>query len=183
MRWHRLVTAQRNTISQAEIERIREEERRTELKVIKKQKNKRAELRRNRLAMMLMVTVVLTLCFSYILIESRIYNLGYEINSLKTQVSQVQKDNERLGLEVEALYSSERIATYAKENLNMVYPDQRNISYIEYTAADTGQLQVANAKTELPAVPESNDFFSPVLNALERLVSDFFASVPAVAKQ
>ena len=179
-----MVTAQRNIMSQAEIERVREEERRTQLKVIKKQKNKRAELRRNRLAMMFMVVGVLTLCFSYIFIESRIYNLGYEINSLRGQIGQVQKDNERLGLEVEALYSSERIAVYAKEHLNMVYPDQRNISYINYTAANASQLQtVAASEAEAPVVPESTDIFSPVLNALERLVSDFFSVFPAVAKQ
>ncbi|MCL2678260.1 MAG: hypothetical protein FWE85_04315 [Clostridiales bacterium] len=172
-----MLAARQNTqLSQAEIESIRAKERQLQWKVLERKKNKTVALRRDRAAMLASVLVIFALAFCYTFMETRIFNCGLEINRLNAEAAAIEKENDRQSLNVISLASLERIEPYARLNLGMVFPDQKDIAYVRYS----GYVSVAALAQEeevLPVVSDIStnpmDYVSPILQTLEQLFNDY----------
>jgi len=78
----------------------------------------------------LLVTSVLVYLLGVTFMESKIGDVGAEINSLKEQIAQTENASLRADLKIGELSSLDRIESYAIENLDMVPTAAGNIYYL-----------------------------------------------------
>lgn len=127
-------TAER-TLSEAEIRRRalrvyegkREEERLAEAKAARRARN--AELARSRIQLLLSICVAFGLIMGYMVLNTQVTTVGYEINKQMQANEDLHNENTRLLLQIEQATSPEKVATYASENLNMVNPSESSVIY------------------------------------------------------
>lgn len=79
-------------------------------------------------AMILMISVIsLGLLLRYVMItETR-----HDIHQLNATITDLQNDERTLRIEVESLARSNRVELEATERLEMIYPDTREVNYIQ----------------------------------------------------
>ncbi len=122
----------------------------------------------------LLITSVLVYFLGVTFMESKIGDVGAEINSLKEQIAAVENDSLRADLTIGELSSLERIETYARENLGMLPTDTGNIYYLNKESSmmiAQGQLQLAETEAVLDAPAEENH---PFLQNLAAVLKDYF---------
>lgn len=132
-------TAER-TLSEAEIRRRalrvyegkREEERLAEEKAARRARN--AELARSRMQLLLSICVAFGLIMGYMVLNTQVTTVGYEINKQMQANEDLHNENTRLLLQIEQATSPEKVATYASENLNMVNPSESSVIYYSKNA-------------------------------------------------
>lgn len=77
-----------------------------------------------------MVLLALVICFSMTFLAILTVTKGYKIASIKQEINTLQRENERLQLEVARLKAPERIATVATSRLGMAEPLAEQICYV-----------------------------------------------------
>jgi cell division protein FtsL len=98
-----------------------------------------------------LVLLALMLCFSMTFLAIMNVMKGYQITSIKQEINTLQRENERLQLEVARLRAPERIAAVATDQLGMAEPQAEQICYIPDNA-DTRQMVARQ-----PVVPETKN--------------------------
>lgn len=169
-----LAARQNERFSQAEIEDIRARERQAQLKVLKEEKNKAAALLRSRIIMLASVLVIFSLAFCYTFIEAKILGCAKDINTMKNEIASVERNNERMAVDALSLASLERVETYAKLNLGMVFPDQNKIAYMDFGgvgAAMASLLEDEVLSLLAGASGKPAEDVKPILQALDRLLN------------
>ncbi|MDD2569251.1 MAG: hypothetical protein PHN47_00345 [Clostridia bacterium] len=148
----------------------------------KKERNKRVKFR-----ITFTVVAILLVALTYTAMEAKITMYGYEINTTKLAIADIENDNAKLLLQVEELSSPERIAAYAVTELGMVQPTADHILYKEISSeiAVTGNAMVAEAKASSgmdTVVPTSaaasievieGKEVHPVVSAITKLISQY----------
>ncbi len=78
-------------------------------------------------SLLLCVLILLLIAVSIGLIAqySQVVALNYQIQQVDQQIAQLQKENERLALEVRSMSSLERIERIAVHELGLQYPEQK----------------------------------------------------------
>lgn len=74
----------------------------------------------------------LILCLLFVMYGySKVSNLNYEYYKKKTQLEELKKANRKLEIQLESKKNIRTIEQKAKEDLNMVYPKDKDIYYIK----------------------------------------------------
>lgn len=137
-------TAERK-LSEAEIRRRalrvyegnREDERLAEKKAA--ERARLAELRRSRMELLMCICVCFGLIMGYMVLNTQVTTVGYEINKQMQANDELHNENTRLLLQIEQATSPEKVANYASEHLNMVNPSEDSVIYYSQTdVADSG---------------------------------------------
>lgn len=90
-----------------------------------------------------LVLLAIALAFGKTLLAVQLVIKGYELDALKQEISTMQRDNERLQLEVARLKAPERVAQVATTRLGMVEPVAGQLYYVPGKAFPGQQVQVA----------------------------------------
>jgi|GEM_PF-1414506 len=109
-------------------------------KLQKQSKEMQKKYRREKLffcAMILMISVIsLGLLLRYLMItEAR-----HDIHRLNAAITELKNDERTLRIEVESLARSNRVELEATERLEMIYPDTREINYIQVDADEVTRI-------------------------------------------
>lgn len=90
----------------------------------------------HQLRLILLGLAIIIFCSSlvYMAMEAKISSLAWQINQIKKDMSDLDTDRERLKLEVENLSSMERVEAYASEYLDMIYPEAKDVMYLDFNA-------------------------------------------------
>lgn len=88
-------------------------------------------------AMILMITVIsLGLLLRYVMItEAR-----HDIHRLNAAITELKNDERTLRIEVESLARSNRVENEAIERLEMMYPDTREVNYIQVDTNEVSRI-------------------------------------------
>jgi cell division protein FtsL len=106
------------------------DEQKENLKVLKKRSKKTTAAQNGRAFIACVTACALILCFSLVAVEAKLGKVGYEINEVKTQITELEAQCEVADLEIEQMKSLERIESYAKNNLGMVSIESSDIIYL-----------------------------------------------------
>lgn len=98
----------------------------------------------------LLVLLVLAAGFSMTFLATQTVIKGYQVENIKKEINTLQRENERLQLEVARLKTPERIAEVATVRLGMVEPQTSQFYYIP----GSEQAQMATTATIEPLVKE-----------------------------
>lgn len=109
-------------------------------KLQKQNKEMQKKYRREKLffcAMILMISVIsLGLLLRYVMItEAR-----HDIHQLNATITDLKNDERVLRIEVESLARSNRVEFEATERLEMIYPDTREINYIQVDSNEVDRI-------------------------------------------
>ncbi len=113
--------------------------------VKRQQKDKR---RKKKLRTILRIGVILALG---VVITSRfaiISEYAYRMDKLENQLSELRKVNERLNLQIAQAQDITWIEDYARNQLGMVYPDNRDIIYVAVDRTDEEKLAQENTEED-----------------------------------
>lgn len=128
---------------------------------------------RQKLKILALVLLALLLCFGMTFMTVVNVLMGYKITSIKQEINSLQRENERLQLEVARLRAPERIAAVATEQLGMAEPQAEQICYVP-VEADAWQMvalqPVVPATEIIAATPQS------WLQALSRVLQQWLGS-------
>jgi len=133
-----------------------------------------------------LITLTILFALAYTAMGAIVTSYGYKINEMKMAISDVQSANDRLTWEVEKLSSSERIATYAKQNLGMVNTQSGNILYKEIDVASISNNPVNALSAQVPSAQVevlAGQNMHPVLKTLKNLWSGFLAKKELVTSK
>ena len=142
--WPKLQTAYKYKPTEAE-------QRRAEFRVYEsgaesdKQKalKKRRRLRfRQRAQVLASVFLIFMMSMGYMMLNTQITMLGYEINKTMAAIDSLSNDNAKLLLEIETATSPEKVNAYAMEHFNMVSATEDSVVYYEKSLQN--DYQVAN---------------------------------------
>ncbi|MBC7325123.1 MAG: septum formation initiator family protein [Moorella sp. (in: Bacteria)] len=98
---------------------------------------------RQRVKLLGLVLLVIALAFGRTFLAVQMVIKGYQLEGLKQEISTLQRENERLQLEVARLKSPERVAAAATNRLGMVKPGTAQLYYVPGKAVPGQQVQVA----------------------------------------
>lgn len=118
----------------------REEERLAEIKAA--EKARAAELRRSRMQLLLGICLSFALIMGYMVLNTQVTVIGYEINQQMVNNDDLHNENTRLLLQIEQATSPEKVANFAAEHFNMVTPTEESVIYY-----DKNDLAGAETKT------------------------------------
>ena len=103
----------------------------------------------------------------------------YQLGQLKREVSTLEKNNEKLHLEVVKLRSPDRIALIATNQLKMQFPTTTNIAYLlpaeqkeQKPLTNNGSEPVLSIAGEKTNVFEVSPFFGNLAQAFEQLLKN-----------
>lgn len=137
------------------------EEEQVQFKVYTNNKHKHKKRHLKKLSpkskMILCLVFVFAFSLTYVSLEARITQVGYVVNELQTDIAEVQKNNDRMMLEVEALASPDRIAQYAAESEGMVFAAQSNVIYADIDLQSKVAEDAAAAENSVSTVADSNE--------------------------
>ncbi|OIQ12458.1 cell division protein FtsL [Neomoorella thermoacetica] len=115
--------------------------------------NRRRESRaRQKILLLGLVLMGVVIGLSLTFLTMQVLIKGYKIDSLKRELSTLQRENEQLQLEVARLKAPERVARVATTKLGMVEPKTEQIYYVPEQAGNGKQVQVATTEPSRPAV-------------------------------
>lgn|GEM_PF-1788152 len=159
-----------------DVEEIRKKERHQQLHLLHKEQAKAHVLRHDRIILASIVVGAFLLAFTFISIEAKITSYGYQVTQLKEQTEDIQNQSDRLDLEIASLNSLNRIENYALTNLDMVYPDIKNVGYLDVSGsvavADSSQR---NSETLTSSQTTNGDSSAhPFWTAIGDLFSKYF---------
>ncbi|MDN5344992.1 MAG: hypothetical protein PWQ18_1105 [Clostridia bacterium] len=103
---------------------------------------------RRKLFILGLVLLAIVMAFGKTFLAVRLVINGYEMEALKQQINTLQRENERLQLEVARLKAPERVARVATTRLGMVEPAEGQLYYVPGKASQ--QVQVAAGATAGP---------------------------------
>ena len=98
---------------------------------IEAQKQRAAEQRRSKISLLCGISLVFALCMGYMLLNTQVTVIGYEINRQMAANNDLANDNTRLLLEIEQATSPEKVAAFAMEHFNMVAATEDSIIYYD----------------------------------------------------
>ena len=122
----------------------------------------------------LLVTTVLVYFLGVTFMESKIGDVGAEINSLKEQITDTENDSLRADLKIGELSSLDRIEAYATENLDMVPTAGSNVYYLNKESSmmiSQGEQQLVESETESAPVEQEQH---PFWQSLAIMVHNYF---------
>jgi cell division protein FtsL len=140
------------------------------------EENNRARTRlsgrsRQKILLLGLVLLAIILAFGKTFLAVQIVIKGYELDALKGEITTMQRDNERLQLEVARLKAPERVAQVATTRLGMVEPGSGQLYYVPGKVAPGQQVQVAAREPEAEgtaiATPERRSWLAILSRALE----------------
>lgn len=100
-----------------------------------------AELRRSRMQLLASVCVCFGLIMGYMMLNTQVTTVGYEINQQMAANDDLHNENTRLLLQIEQETSPEKVSKFAEEHFNMVTPTEESVIY--YSREDMAK---ANAR-------------------------------------
>jgi cell division protein FtsL len=136
------------------------EERRSQFKVYEteaeseemQQPRRKRKLHHNsKVEMLVCVILIFMMSMGYMLLNTQVTYIGYEINKQMAAIDELSNDNARLLLEIEQATSPEKVAAYAEEHFNMVAASDDNIIY--YSESDTGDSVIRMADSGMSVDP------------------------------
>lgn len=144
-------SAAERKLSEAEIRRHalrvyegrNEEERQTEIKAAERARI--AELRRSRMHLLLGICLSFALIMGYMVLNTQVTVIGYEINRQMEANDDLHNENTRLLLQIEQATSPEKVASFAAEHFNMVTPTEDSVIY--YSKSDLADTETKNVRT------------------------------------
>ncbi len=93
---------------------------------------KRRKLRfRQRAQVLVSVFMIFMMSMGYMMLNTQITMLGYEINKTMAAIDSLSNDNAKLLLEIETATSPEKVNAYALEHFNMVAATEDTVVYYE----------------------------------------------------
>lgn len=95
------------------------------------QRQRVARRRREGLVYGLIAILIFASAFVYMAFEARIGEAGREINLLHSQIRTVENQNLNIQLQISSYRSLGRIESYAMNYLGMVFPDIREVRYLD----------------------------------------------------
>lgn len=104
----------------------------------------------HKLLLLGLVLLAIGLAFAKTYLAVQVIIKGYELEALKKEIATIQRENERLQLEVARLKAPERIASVATMRLGMVEPKESQLYYVAGKIVPEKQMQVATA---IPSQP------------------------------
>lgn len=136
------------SLSEAEIRRRalrvyegnRDEERLAEERAKRRARN--AELYRSRMELLLSICVCFGLIMGYMVLNTQVTTVGYEINKQMVANDELHNENTRLLLQIEQATSPDKVATFAAEHFNMVAATEDSVIYY-----DKGDVSDSGART------------------------------------
>ncbi|WP_258359325.1 cell division protein FtsL [Moorella sulfitireducens (nom. illeg.)] len=102
---------------------------------------------RQKVVLLVLVLLAIGIAFAKTYLAVQVVLRGYELEALKEEISTIQRENERLQLEVARLKAPERIAAVATTRLGMVAPREGQLYYVPGNNGQYRQLQVAAGET------------------------------------
>ena len=90
--------------------------------------------------------------------------LGAQINSYNSELQLLESEHSRLQAQLDTQTSLRNVEEYAKQNLNLIQPDQSQIVYMDMGQQDTAQ--VSQQAQELSFFEQIGMTLSPVLEYL-----------------
>ncbi len=97
---------------------------------VKKSANRAQKKPRQKIKILGMVLLALMICFGMTFLATLVVSQGYKAAKIKQEINVLQRENERLQLEVARLKAPERIVRIAVDRLNMVKPQKEQICYV-----------------------------------------------------
>jgi cell division protein FtsL len=91
--------------------------------------------RSSKVEMLICVLLIFLMSMGYMLLNTQVTYIGYEINKQMAAIDELSNDNARLLLEIEQATSPEKVAAYAEEHFNMVVASDSNVIY--YSGSET----------------------------------------------
>jgi len=126
---------------------------------------------RKKILLLGLVLLAIVLAFGKTFLAVQLVIKGYELDALKREITTMQRDNERLQLEVARLKAPERVAQVATTRLGMVEPGTGQLYYVPGKVAPGQQVQVAAREPEAEgmaiAIPERRSWLAILSRALE----------------
>ncbi|WP_425446981.1 septum formation initiator family protein [Dethiothermospora halolimnae] len=124
----------------------------------KRMKKKNKYNRKNRVGIKLKVfiyaIVMLIFCLSILLRYAQITGIRYEISEIDTNISKLERKKQNLIVKLDEIKESDWIEKEAKEKLEMVYPTENQVVYL-----DINNNSSEVAKAEDNGKPRDNDDF------------------------
>ncbi len=100
-------------------------------KLQKQSKEMQKKYRREKVLFCLMIMTVTLICLGLLLRYVMITEARHDIHQLNTTIAELKNDERDLRIEVESLSRSNRVESEAINRLEMIYPDTREVNYIE----------------------------------------------------
>jgi cell division protein FtsL len=113
-------------------EAIKEQKLQQELQIMQKARAKKIVIKNDRAMIAFITAFILAIFFCCVAAEAKIGGVGYEINTTKSTIAELEEKCQLLELEVEKLRSLDRIEQYAINNLGMVCIESSDIIYLDY---------------------------------------------------
>ncbi|OIQ59514.1 cell division protein FtsL [Moorella thermoacetica] len=107
---------------------------------------------RQKLLLLGLVLTGIIIGWSLTFLAMQVLLKGYKIDSMKRELSTLQRENEQLQLEVARLKAPERVARVATSKLGMVEPETEQIYYVPQQTGNGKQVQVATTEPSRPVV-------------------------------
>ncbi len=129
-----------------------EQQNKPQMQLVKKKKKTVAEARREmhagarQSAKILAIALCLLSMFAMLLYgRLRVDELTRDVNSVSAKLTDAQAENVQLNMQLDSMYSLEKVENYAKNDLGMTKVEGYQIEYIDLSGADT--VTVSGSKT------------------------------------
>lgn len=109
------------------------------------QRARNAELRRSRMQLLASICVCFALIMGYMMLNTQVTTVGYEINQQMAANDDLRNENTRLLLQIEQETSPEKVSKFAEEHFNMVTPTEDSVIY--YSREDMAKADTKVART------------------------------------
>lgn len=144
-------SAAEKKLSEAEIRRRalrvyegrQDDERQAEIKAA--EKARAVELRRSRIHLVLGICMSFALIMGYMVLNTQVTVIGYEINRQMVSNDDLHNENTRLLLQIEQATSPEKVASFAAEHFNMVTPTEESVIY--YSKSELAGTETKTVRT------------------------------------
>ena len=174
--------AAKYSLSAADLEAQRTQERLTQLQKLEKQQTKSKIIFKEKAMVFCVIGAILLMAFGFSMLEARIGIAGHRISETREAIAQAENINQRVELEIADLSSLSRIEEYAFTKLGMTYPQFNDIAYLNYQLPQTVQVAqfAALAEGEVKIIVEDPPteeaaLTSPLLMGIYKLFSDHFS--------
>lgn len=109
------------------------------------QRARNAELRRSRMQLLASICVCFALIMGYMMLNTQVTTVGYEINQQMAANDDLRNENTRLLLQIEQETSPEKVSKFAEEHFNMVTPTEKSVIY--YSREDMAKADTKVVRT------------------------------------